>query len=128
MGACTLVWNSRCTHSRASKKQHADIEPAIASMHRGSGVTDLPPDVFTLIVDLLLPTSGDGKRADQLDFACLRLSSRGVRSLCDAAVRRLDLRHRSSDEMQALLHRFKGTVLLASRPERINTNQECEAV
>ena len=71
-------------------------------------ITDLSPEVFTLIVDRLLPTSEDGSRTDALDFACLRLSSRGVRQLCDAAVRRLDLRHCGSDEMQALLRRFSG--------------------
>ena len=76
----------------------------------GTMITDLSPDVFTLVVDRLLPISDDGSRTDALDFACLRLSSSGVRTLCDAAVRRLDLRHRSSDEMQAVLHRFTGAV------------------
>ena len=90
------------------------IEPAIASMHRGDRITDVPPEVFTLIVDRLLPISKDGSRTDALDFACLRLSSQGVLQLCDAAVRRLDLRHRSSSEMQALLHRFTGTVVFES--------------
>jgi hypothetical protein len=82
-----------------------------AEMEHGAVITDLSPEVFTLIVDRLLPVSEDGSRTDALDFACLRLSSRGVRQLCDAAVRRLDLRHRSSDEMQALLHRFTGAVI-----------------
>ena len=83
---------------------------APAEMEHGAVITDLSLEVFTLIVDQLLPVSEDGTRTDALDFACLRLSSRGVRQLCDAAVRRLDLRHRSSDEMQALLHRFTGAV------------------
>jgi hypothetical protein len=82
-----------------------------AEMKQGAVITDLSPEVFTLIVDRLLPKSEDGSRTDALDFACLRLSSRGVRALCDAAVRRLDLRHRSSDEMQALLHRFTGAFI-----------------
>ena len=72
-----------------------------------------PEVVFKLIVDRLLPTPEaptrleywrDSSRNDPLDFACLRLSSRGVRALCDAAVRRLDIRNCSSDQMQALLH------------------------
>jgi hypothetical protein len=77
-------------------------------MKRGAEITDLSPEVFMLIVDRLLPMSEDGERADALDFACLRLSSRGVRQLCDAAVRRLDLRHRSRHETQYLLRRFTG--------------------
>ena len=59
-------------------------------------------------MDRLLPVSEDGSRTEALDFACLRLSSPGVRQLCDAAVRRLDLRTCSSNEMQALLRRFTG--------------------
>jgi hypothetical protein len=65
-------------------------------MKHGAVITDLSPEVFTLVVDQLLPISEDGTRTDAMDFACLRLSSRGVRALCDAAVRWLDLRHRSS--------------------------------
>ena len=80
----------------------------IASMKHGACITDLPPDLFTQIVDQLLPVLEHGSRTDALDFACLRLSCRGVRSLCDAAVRRLDLHHRSGDEMQHLLQRFAG--------------------
>ena len=75
-------------------------------MKRGASITDLPPDVFTLIVDQLLPVMGDGKRPDALDFACLRLSSRGMRSLCDASVRRLNLRNCSGDQLRHLLRRF----------------------
>ena len=87
-------------------KMHMSTE-----MKHGAVITDLSPEVFTLIVDRLLPISEDGTRTDALDFACLRLSSRGVRMLGDAAVRRLDLRHRSSEEMQALLHRFTGALI-----------------
>ena len=97
---------------RASPHSSSRAIPCvICSMQHGAKITDLSPEVFALIGDQLLPISKDGSRTDALDFACLRLSSRGVRALCDAAVRRLDLRHRSSDEMQALLHRFTGTVL-----------------
>ena len=77
-------------------------------MEDGAVITDLSPEVFTLIVDRLLPVSEDGSRTEALDFACLRLSSRGLCRLCDTAVRRLDLRHCSSNEMQTLLHRFSG--------------------
>jgi hypothetical protein len=81
-------------------------------MEPGTAITDLSPEVFTLIVDRLLPISKHGsRRTDALDFACLRLSSRGVRQLCDAAVRRLDLRHCGSDDVQALLHRFTGAAI-----------------
>ena len=92
-------------------------------------ITDLSPEVFTLIVDRLLPITEDavvalpnwqqetyGSRSDALDFACLRLSSRGVRQLCDAAVRRLDLCHCSGDDIQALLHRFTGASSSAAIP------------
>ena len=77
-------------------------------MKRGASITDLPPDVFTLIVDQLLPIFEDGALADPLNLACLRLSSRGVRTLCDAAVRTLDLCNRNGDEMRHLLQRFCG--------------------
>lgn len=83
----------------------------LARMKQDSAITDLPPGVFKLIVDRLLPIPEVGKHADALDFACLRLSSRWVRQLCDAAVRRLDLRNCSSDEMQALLRRFTGAAI-----------------
>ena len=82
-----------------------------ARMKHGAVITDLSPEVFKLVVDRLLPISEDGGRTDALDFACLRLISRGVRQLCDAAVRRLDLHRCSGDEMQALLHRFTGAVI-----------------
>lgn len=78
-------------------------------MKRGASITDLPPEVFILIVDQLLPIFEDGRPADPLDFACLRLSSRGVQTLCDAAVRRLELRNCSGAQMQHLLQRFAGT-------------------
>ena len=96
------------SESSTNREVHANAE-----MKHDAGIADLSPEVFTLIVDQLLPVSEDGTRTDPLDFACLRLSSRGVRQLCDAAVRRLDLRHRSSAEMQALLHRFTGAVILS---------------
>ena len=79
-------------------------------MKRGASITDQPPDVFMLIVDQLLPIFEDGALADPLNFACLRLSSRGVRTLCDAAVRTLDLCNRNGDEMRHLLQRFSGRV------------------
>jgi hypothetical protein len=94
-----------------------------ARMKHGALITDLPPEVFMLLVDRLLPITEDavaladwqqetyGGRTGALDFACLRLSSRGVRHLCDAAVRSLDLRHCSSDDIQALLHRFTGAAI-----------------
>ena len=75
------------------------------------GITDLPSEVFTLIVDRLLPIREDGRLPDPLDFACLRLSSRGVRVLCDAAVRRLELRDCSGAQVQHLLQRFTGAGL-----------------
>jgi hypothetical protein len=80
----------------------------VASMHPDRSITDLPPDVFMLIVDRLLPSFENGSLADPLNFAYLRLSSRGVRTLCDAAVRRLDLCNRTGDEMRHLLQRFSG--------------------
>ena len=81
-------------------------------MHPGNRLTHSPPEVFTLIVDQLLPIFEDGRSADPLDFACLRLSSRGVQTLCDAAVRRLELRNCSGAQMQHLLQRFTGTSTL----------------
>lgn len=92
---------------------HSAVNPfahPLGSMKHGATITDLSLDLFTLVVHRLLPVPEDGSRTDALDFACLRLSSRGVRQLCDAAVRRLDLRHRSGAEMQALLHRFTGNI------------------
>ena len=77
-------------------------------MQRGASITDLPTDVFTLIADRLLPISKDGTLADPLSFACLRLSSRGVRTLCDAAVCRLNPCNCNGDEMRHLLRRFCG--------------------
>lgn len=76
-------------------------------MKQSSKITDLSPEIFMLIVDQLLPVPEHGELTDALDFACLRLSSRGVRQLCDAAVRRLDMRHRSSHEMHHLLRRLR---------------------
>lgn len=69
-----------------------------------------------LIVDhLLLPvTADDSDYIDTLDFACLRLSSRGVRQLCDAVVRRLDLHLCSSTETQHLLRRFTSATTVLS--------------
>jgi hypothetical protein len=81
-----------------------------ARMKHGAVINDLSPEVFKLIVDRLSPVSEDGSRTEALDFACLRLTSRGLCRLCDAAVRRLDLRHCSSDEMRALIHRFTDAV------------------
>jgi hypothetical protein len=83
-------------------------------MKHGASIINLPPDLFTLTVDQLLPVSGDGSRPDALDFACLRLSSRGMRQLYDASVRRLDLRSCSGTEMRQLLRRFKLDILSTS--------------
>jgi hypothetical protein len=91
------------------KRSACEKECCVAArMKHRAAITDLSPEVFTLIVDRLLPVSEDGSRTEALDFACLRLSSRGFCRLCDAAVRRLDLRHCSSEEMQTLLRRFSG--------------------
>ena len=86
-------------------------------MQRGTKITDIPPEVFTLIVDhLLLPTTtdDDGGYNDTLDFTCLRLSNRGVRQLCDAVVRRLDLHLCSSTKTEHLLQRFTGATTVLS--------------
>jgi hypothetical protein len=82
-------------------------------MRAGNGITDLPPEICTHLVDQLLTISDDTKQADPLNFACLRLSSREVRTLCDAAVRRLDLHNRSGQEMRHLLQRFTGAAACA---------------
>jgi hypothetical protein len=86
------------------------------SMQRGTKITDISPEVFMLIVDhLLLPvTADDGDYIDTLDFACLRLSSRGVRQLCDAVVRRLGLHLCSSNETEHLLRRFSSATTVLS--------------
>lgn len=84
---------------------------SIGSMKHGASIINLPPDLFALIVDQLLPVLEDGRRPDALDFACLRLSSRGMRQLCDASVRSLDLRHCSGDEMRQLLRQFKREII-----------------
>ena len=69
-----------------------------------------------LIVDhLLLTVTADySDYIDTLDFACLRLSSRGVRQLCDAVVRRLDLHLCSSTETEHLLRRFTSVTTVLS--------------
>ena len=102
-----------CLSDEENPLAHNDIQGAhvTARMRQGAAITDLPPGVFKLIVDRLLPTPEVGNRTDAQDFACQRLSSPGVRLLCDPAVRRLDLRHCSTNEMQALLRRFTGAAI-----------------
>jgi hypothetical protein len=74
-------------------------------MKHGTRITDLPSDVFGLVVDRLLSVYWEDGR--HTDFACLRLSSRGMHQLSSyAALRRLDLHNCSGDDMQHLLGRF----------------------